>query len=259
MPSHPKGLRMDLPDAVYVCKPGENPELRVSLRSLAKNAEGIYGNVWIVGTVLPWLRNIIPLELDPVGDKFENQRQSLTAVVNHPDLSDKFVLLNDDHFIIERIDEWRSYHLGTAFGFLSQLFLNDPESTNLNEWAHAVLNTALWTQERADIEEPYCYETHSPLLFDKAKVAVVLAEYPATGYFAIGETYPITGAGGEGEPGCNTKVGDSGARGLLMVMSSGMPYLSTEDDVFADGRVGDFLREMFPDPGPYESTRRRHG
>jgi hypothetical protein len=244
----------NLPDAVYVCRPGENPELRISLRSLAANAAGIYRNVWIVGTVLPWLRNIAPLPLEPREDKFENQRQSLTAVVNHPDLSDEFVLLNDDHFIIQPIADWRTYHLGTAFGFLSQLFLGDMEGTNLNEWAHAVLNTALWTQATADIAEPLCYEAHIPLLFDKAKVAAVLNEYPTEGYFAVGETYPITGAAGEGIVGQNTKVGDAGARGLLTVLGSGMPYVSTEDNVFEVGKVGDWLREMFPDPCIYEEA-----
>jgi len=256
---------MDLPDAVYVCRPGENPELRISLRSLAKNARGLYRNVWVVGTVLPWLRNIVPLELEPLkrptaddtgieDDKFGNQRQSLRAVVNHPDLSDRFVLLNDDHFITQPLTEWRTFHIGTVFGFLSQLFLGDPERTNLNEWAHAVLNTALWTQEQAEIEEPLCYEAHTPLIFDKAKVAKVLDEYPADGFFAIGETYPITGAGGEGEPGCNTKVGDAGSRGLLTVMCSGMPYVSTEDDVFELGVVGNWLRESFPNPCIYEEA-----
>lgn len=245
---------MDLPDAVYVCRPGENPELRVSLRALAANAAGIYRNVWIVGTVLPWLRNIIPLPLEPLEDKFENQRQSLTAVVNHPDLSDEFVLLNDDHFITQPLTEWRTWHIGTVFGFLSQLFLSDMETTNLNEWAHAVLNTALWTQAKADIAEPYCYEAHIPLLFDKAKVAAVLEEYPADGFFAIGETYQITGVGGEGEVGANTKIGDTGARGLLTVLASGMPYVSTEDAVFEAGKVGDWLRESFPDPCIYEEA-----
>ncbi len=245
---------MDLPDAVYVCRPGENDELRMSLRSLAANAAGIYRNVWVVGTVLPWLRNICPLPLVPLEDKFENQRQSLAAAVDHPDLSDEFVLLNDDHFIFQPITEWRTYHVGTAFGFLSQLFLGDAEGTNLNEWAHAVLNTALWTQREADIAEPLCYEAHTPLLFDKAKLAQVLKEYPSDGFFAVGETYPITGAGGEGEPGCNTKVGDSGSRGLLTVIASGMPYVSTEDDVFESGVVGNWLREMFPDPCIYEEA-----
>jgi len=246
---------MDLPDAVYVCRPGENPELRVSLRSLAENAGGIYRNVWVVGTVLPWLRNVRALPLTPLEDKFENQRRSLAAVVNHPDLSERFVLLNDDHFITQPITEWRTYHLGTVFGFLSQLFLNNAEETNLNEWAHAVLNTALWTQQTADIAEPYCYECHAPLLFDKHKVAEALDAYPTDGYFAIGETYPITGAAGEGEVGCNTKVGDAGARGMLIVLGSGSPYVSTEDAVFEFGVVGNWLREMFPDPA---SMRRRH-
>lgn len=245
---------MDLPDAVYVCRPGENPELRISLRSLAQNAAGLYRNVWVVGTVLPWLRNIVPLPLEPLEDKFENQRQSLRAVVNHPDLSDEFVLLNDDHFITQPLTEWRTYHLGTVFGFLSQLFLDDPEATNLNEWAHAVLNSALWTQQKAGIEEPLCYEAHIPLLFDKAKVAGVLDEYPTDGFFAIGETYPITGAAGEGVVGQNTKVGDAGARGMLMVMCSGMPYVSTEDDVFEVGAVGEWLRNSFPDPCIYEEA-----
>lgn len=245
---------MDLPDAVYVCRPGENPELRLSLRSLAKNAVGIYRNVWVVGTVLPWLRNVRGLPLEPLEDKFENQRQSLAAVVNHPDLSDTFVLLNDDHFVTQPITEWRTWHIGTVFGFLAQLFLGDMEVTNRNEWAHAVLNTALWTQAKADIAEPYCYEAHIPLLFDKAKVAAVLDEYPADGFFAIGETYPITGAGGEGEVGANTKIGDAGARGLLTVMCSGMPYVSTEDNVFESGVVGDWLRANFPDPCIYEEA-----
>lgn len=238
------------PDVVYVVRPGDdNEELRWSLRSVAANAP--HRNVWIVGTVPTWVRNIKGLPLVPQPDKFANQRQSLHAIAAHPEISDPFVLFNDDMFVMEPIKEWRTWNLDTIEehwgGPIGNVDADD------NEWLHAVWHTYKWMGEQGH-PNPLYYENHTPLLYDKTKLADVLSRYPAGKPFVVNGTYAITGAGGEGEWGANAKLAYEGARSLIASLSLGMPYLSTEDESFRLEVLGEHIRATFPDPGPYEEA-----
>ena len=238
------------PDVVYVVRPGDdNEELRYSLRSVAQNAP--HRNVWIAGTVPSWVRNVKRLPLVPQPEKFANQRQSLHAVAACPAISDPFVLFNDDMFVMEPITEWRTWNLDTIEEHFGGPIGNvDPKP---NEWMHAVWCTYKWMQDKGH-PDPLYYENHTPLLYDKQKLAGVLAEYPLGRPFVVNGTYPITGAGGEGEWGANAKLAFQGALDVFASLSLGMPYLSTEDTSFAAQPLGEFIRNTFPEPGPYEEA-----
>lgn len=240
----------DAPDLVYVVRPGDdNEELRYSLRSVAKNAP--HRDVWIVGTVPTWVRNVKGLPLDPVDDKFENQRQSLAAAAAQAGLSDPFVLFNDDMFVMEPITRWDTWNLDTIEEHWGGPIGNvDRED---NEWLHAVWCTYKWMGTQGH-PNPLYYENHTPLLYDKVKLAGVLEQYPADRPFVVNGTYPITGAGGEGEWGANAKLSVEGALTVFAALSMGMPYLSTEDTGFAEGTIGEFIRNHFLEPGPYEEA-----
>lgn len=237
------------PDVVYVIRPGDvNEELRYSLRSVAKHTP--HRHVWIVGTVPSWVTNVKTLPLPPQPEKFANQRQSLTAACGARGVSDPFVLFNDDMFVVEPITEWRTWnidtiedHWGGPIGYV------DPHP---NEWLHAVWQTYKWMQDQGH-PDPLYYENHTPLLYDKASLSAVLAEYPTDRPFAVNGTYAITGAGGEGDCGGNAKLSYDGPPELVPdPVAMGMPYLSTDDSSFLEGPLGVYLRGLFPDPGPYE-------
>lgn len=238
------------PDVVYVVRPGDdNEELRYSLRSVAQNAP--HRNVWIAGTIPSWVRNVKRLPLVPQPNKFANQRQSLHAVAACPDISDPFVLFNDDMFVMEPISEWRTWNLDTIEEHWGGPIGNVDKRDN--EWLHAVWCTYKWMQEQGH-PNPLYYENHTPLLYDKVKLAGVLEEYPADSPFVVNGTYPICGAGGEGEWGANAKLAFEGVLDVFASLALGMPYLSTEDRSFAEQALGEFIRNNFPDPCKYEEA-----
>ena len=238
------------PDVVYVVRPGDdNEELRYSLRSVAAHAP--HRNVWIVGSVPSWVTGVKTIPLVPVGEKFANQRQSLHAIAAHPGISDPFVLFNDDMFVVEPITEWRTWNLDTIEDHWGGPIGNVDKTSN--EWLHAVWCTYKWMGEQGH-PNPLYYENHTPMLYDKAKLADVLTRYPHDRPFVINGTYAITGAGGKGEWGANAKVNVDGDVAMAYE-ALGMPYLSTDDPWFATAPVGVFVRELFPDPCVYERGR----
>lgn len=246
--ARPRKRLVAAPDLVYVVRPGDdNEELRYSLRSVVANAP--HGNVWLVGTVPAWVKGVKEIPLTPQPEKFANQRQSLHAVTARRDLSNPFVLMNDDMFIMEPISGWQTWHLDTIEDHWGGPIGNvDPG----NPWLHAVWQTYKWMQGEG-YPDPLYYENHTPLLFDKGKLAAVLSRYPHDRPFVVNGTYPITGAGGEGQWGANAKVNPGGEYFSFEHLDLGMPYLSSEDETFK-GILGDAIRARFPEPSQYEEA-----
>lgn len=91
-------------DLVYPLGTGsvwENNELRYSLRAVAENVKDLR-NVWVIGEKPDWLTNVRYL---PVKDCFDrptkNTFHKLQSVCHEPDLSENFLWLNDDFFILK--------------------------------------------------------------------------------------------------------------------------------------------------------------
>jgi len=91
-------------DVFYPLKTGgskhDNLELRYSLRSIEKNLSG-FDRVFISTEVLPeWLTNIVHL---PVKDNIKKvpDWNIMDKVYNAEGISDNFLFINDDHFMME--------------------------------------------------------------------------------------------------------------------------------------------------------------
>lgn len=94
-------------DLVYPLGTGSllrNFELRMSLRSVEKHLTG-FNNVYIIGEFPPWLQNAIHIpftEMSKISDI--NIMQKVTKVCELPELSDDFLFLNDDHYLLTSYD-----------------------------------------------------------------------------------------------------------------------------------------------------------
>lgn len=237
-------------DAVYLVKPGDdNEELRFSLRSLAKNMPYI-DRVFIAGHCPAWVRNAEAIELDPLEDKFDNQFQSLRAACADERVSDDFVLLNDDQFALAEMDFLPAWHLGPLRLLIQRLAKRGCTVDN-DVWFRGLKQTLKQMREWG-YRNPNAYEAHLPLAFNKHRLADVLDRVTYRP-FLWGAAYEAAGTQ-EGELGDNVKVAELGSRELLACMTSGLPFLSTEDEAFTFGRVGLFLRTIFPDPCIYEEA-----
>ncbi len=232
-------------DIVYINKPGDdNEELRYSLRSLVNLP---HDNVWVAGSCPSWVRNVGKIELEPLADKWANQRQSLRAACSDARITADFILFNDDHFVVSPLERLPVWHLGRLSSLINRLASRGQSDSD--EWFLGLKRT-LAQMRQWGYKNPDAYEAHIPLAFNRDRLAWML-DNATCAPFLWGAAYSATGFS-TGRLGDNVKCVDT--RELLQNIMCGVPFLSTEDDPFTVGPVGEFVRTMFPTPGIYEEA-----
>ena len=219
-------------DLVYICKDGDNEELRYSIRSAVANLP--HDNIWVVGGKPDWyIGNHIRVRQN--AQKFDNARNNLNAMCRNQNVSADFILMNDDFFIVKPVDSIGAYHRGL-----------------LEDHANAVKTSPAYKQmlvETLDViayASPgtiYSYELHVPMVMNKNKLAKVL-RFPALWRSTYGNMYKVGGTEHK-----DVKV-FSGT--TLEEMTSDLPFLSSNDETFKD--MVDLLQDMFPNPSKYEKS-----
>lgn len=228
-------------DVVYVVKPGDdNDELRYSLRSLANLP---HGRVWIAGHKPSWVNDVGFISVAQNRTKWQNSTDNLWAACEHPEVSDEFVYMNDDIFIVEPLDAVPVLHRGPVDKVAE--YYRRRRSTGY-------LQGMLTTKRILGLvgsHDPLSYELHVPLVVNKQAMAEVLALpklldvhtkclHKRTLY---GNYWKL---GGDEVEDC--KVYDRTGR-----MPDG-PFVSTTDQTFGYHPVGVLIRERFPEPSPHE-------
>jgi len=126
-------------DVVYILGKGscwQNNELRYSLRSVDKFVIDLE-RVFIVGECPKWLRNIIHIPAkDPYPQKWRNGYHKIITACEDPRVSEEFLLMNDDFFIIKpiRAEEYPFYHSGSLARKqprINRKFLTTQENTSV--------------------------------------------------------------------------------------------------------------------------------
>lgn len=225
-------------DVIYTCRSGDNEELRYSIRSVLKNAKFV-NKIWVVGDKPDWYSGNF-IKVAPVGNSFANVRNNLRKVIDHPDISEDFILMNDDFFIIENVNSVSHYY----GGLLADRSLRHQELAGPNYYANMLMKTHRGLTQQG-IKNPLNYELHVPMLFNKAKLADTI-EKPFSIRSYYGNKYNL---GGEdindvkiySHP--RFKVSSSS-------MNNGTPFVSTDDESFSYVRLE--LEKMFPSKSAYE-------
>ena len=227
-------------DVVYVCREGENEELRYSLRSL-KNFD--HDNVWVVGGAPDWYTGK-RLQVKQRKNKYENVKTNFEAIANSPDISDSFLLMNDDFFIVEPVTEI-PYMYSRPF----REFLDHYRSWAHNNLRVNIMSEVLDTLTILGISNPLDYELHVPMVFEKAKFREALRHGVAIRSL-YGNIYQVGGV----------QTGDVkyhrfqyGGPEPYDIENRTSPFLSTSDGTFriVHNRL---LKKLFRDPSPYEQT-----
>lgn len=241
--SSPRVGAAHLPDVVYINRPGEdNDELRHSLRSVAANVP--HRRVWVAGHTPRWVKNVHSVPLRPLPDKFDNQYQSLAAVLSEPDLADEFYLFNDDMYVVERFDgHLPVFHLGPLREYAD--WCGGIGKNPLNGWLRG-MREMVELLERRGHPDPLCYENHTPVRFTRAGLAAAIRW--RTPHFLPFSYYPLLNMA-PGEEHVDAKGGRLGDP-----IDRGMPFLSSEDDSFEHSRIGEHVRGMFQTPCFYEGA-----
>lgn len=235
-------------DLVYLVRSGDNEELRHSLRSVAKNADGLFRKVWVVGVDLPdWLAGVDVIEHRDGPLKHQTMRDKIRAVCDTADVSDEFILMNDDYFLTEPIRDWVVYHMGPASEWL---FQKSMQAKGMTSYLRDVKTTCVWMAKQG-YGDVLIRETHSPTIWDKRRLARVLDEYPPVQPMTVVELYAAAGCGGEGVFALNAKIHNDEQLDTKLAAADS-PWLSSSDFSFENSRVGNLIRGMFPEPSRFE-------
>jgi len=228
--------KQNLIDYVYVCRDGDNEELRYSIRSVIEN--GPAGNIWIVGGKPDWYTgNFIFVEKNR--NKYTHVRNSLNAVINSELIKDDFILMNDDFFIIKPLEAIPVFNGGTLREKISR---HNRGSGSYGAMLHQVFSHLRKITPTLD---PLDYELHVPMEMNKQRLAKVIKK-PYLWRSLYGNMFQIGG-----EPMRDVKVyhKDSIEDALAVIERS--PYISTNEASF-DKIIGDTIKEMFPNPSKHE-------
>lgn len=223
-------------DVVYINRPGEeNEELRYSLRSLQHLP---HDEVWIVGYKPSWVvANSV--SLPRAMDKQVSALNNLIAALEEPMISDPFIIFNDDFFVMQPMDGIKQLHLGDL-----------DKVIEAHRYGSAYRNAMEATRRRlADHREaPFLsYEHHAPMVIEKLGMQLALS---------LGDG--IKGLHNRTMYGNLMEVGGIESADFKIYRNekskayTSWPFLSTSDRTFSHHVAGRYVRDTFPDPGPYE-------
>jgi len=225
------------PDIVYVVRTGEkNEELRYSLRSL-RNLP--HAKVWIAGHCPKWVSETVGRI--PVVSRIrghQHAKANLRAACLHPEVSEQFVYMNDDFFVMHPMDSLPVMHRGTIAEVVRNRSMASSYTRSLDKTRRLLMDQG--------IQEPLMYDLHAPMLVTKAGMleALELADSDLLHERTLFGN--LNHVGGERHPNHKIRRRDSGWESW--------PFLSTNDPGFASLPVGKHIRSAFPEMGPYEQT-----
>jgi hypothetical protein len=153
-------------DIVYICRDGDNEELRYSIRSIVKNLS--HDKIWVVGGKPDWYTGNY-IKVNQSRSKYVNARNNLKAICNEAQISDSFVLMNDDFYIINRVSSIPYMYAGT----LSDRIKEREDLFTGNSYTNLLKQTlgSLLSKRKTVILD---YELHVPMIMEKNKLKKVL-------------------------------------------------------------------------------------
>lgn len=224
-----------------------NEELRYVLRSIAKNLP--HRKVFLAGFTPDWVTNVESISVEiPQGLKYSKSAANTKAACLDPRVSDDFILFNDDFFVMKPVQEITPVHRGPVKKFHALYATLNHRYRNYRDGIGRVrkILEALGFDDHTVLS----YELHVPMIFNKAKrleVYDIQDRFPA-GDLAL-HTNTIYGnmfkIGGE-------YAQDVKYNGIDSEPDIEATFISSGDDSFAHGLIGDYVRAKFTEKCKYE-------
>lgn len=217
-------------DFVYICRNGENEELRYSIRSVLHFYPD--AKIHLFGGKPSWYSGSFT-EVKDIGNKFDNIDECYKYICQS-DLED-FILMNDDFYFISKPDSFYYYD-----GSIEEKIHFHTNRYGLSKYSR-ILADANKKLKKMNIHNPLNYDVHTPMLFNKNKLnhIIHLSSAPRSMY---GNIYSVAGE----------KIKDVKIyRHTDDIYINGY-FLSSEDNSFI--KIKDLLKSKFPDKTAYESS-----
>lgn len=160
-------------DIVYFVKNAQtNNELKYSIRSVVKNMP--YRRIFIVGGCPYGITPDVHIRAEQNGrSKWENVHSMFRLACEFKDITDNFILFNDDFFIMQPMETVEPLYrctLDEHIQILEAKFHNRNGYSNLLRTCKDTLTKLGKTQ--------FSYELHIPFIFNKKKLLKLLDTYP---------------------------------------------------------------------------------
>ena len=153
-------------DLVYICRDGENEELRYSIRSAVKNLP--HDKIWVVGGKPDWYTGNY-ISVSQTKDKYRNARENLKAITKSEEISESFVLMNDDFYIVNKVSTIPYMHAKT----LDDKIKSRDDQFSGNSYMNILRRTLLILSKKSTTPA-LDYELHVPMIMEKKKLYSIL-------------------------------------------------------------------------------------
>lgn len=153
-------------DLVYILKQSEdNPDLKMSLRSIEKYCT--FRKIWIVGYKPSWLTNVEYLPTVQTGNKWKNSELNWRTACECPDISEDFILMNDDFIALREIHDWKN-SLNVCLGTISDEANIWKRKQRPSRWQYGFMY-AEDLLKKCYANTDYNYEVHMPIIINRKK------------------------------------------------------------------------------------------
>jgi hypothetical protein len=165
----------------------------------------------------------------------------MRAILKSDQISDKFIFMNDDFFVMNPIKEIPYMYSGLLLDKIQHREQQNPGDL----YTRMLLKTYSELYQRSHIKQPLDYELHVPMIFEKEKLSSVIGSQ-GLWRSMYGNIYNVGG-----ETFTDTKIYNKDHPLSENIVSLESDYLSTEDKVFKDHL--DWFNSKFSKPSKFEN------
>lgn len=230
-------------DIVYVLRNGidDTEELRYSLRSLVNFP---HGKVWFFGGTPEGFTpdNAVAFEQKGIS-AWSKTRYTIEQACKTSEVTENFWLFNDDFFIMQKVEAPAdAFYDRTLYRRIMEIRKKLGGATNLYtlelERTREILQAAR--------KKTYNYETHLPMLINKGEMLKALERYEKSALVRslYGNDHAVGGV----------QMADCKISSSAIAPSSDAVFLSTNEESFNAGKIGEYIRSIFTEPSRYEIT-----
>jgi hypothetical protein len=235
-------------DVVWVCRNGPNEELRYSIRSVVANMP--HNDILVVGGKPDWYTGpFLPVETYVNNrlstNKYANTKNNIQHIVDSNKVSDEFIFMNDDFYIMKPLDKLQYYHGGWFEDKIKTFSLYAPTASYTN-----MLRRTKSVLDGLGIKDPLDYTLHIPVLYHKNKLAQTLP-YDGSTRTLYGNIHKVGGRRMD-DVKVHPKRKSGWAPEPFDYTNNDTPFLSTCDSVFQSVK-NNLLGKVFTKPSKYES------
>lgn len=208
-----------------------------------------HNRIWLIGYQPKWLTGPVKLLRVnvPYGSKYAKSHNNQLQACKHPYISDPFLLFNDDFFVMKPVEHFEDYHRGPLVDSIKRLKSTVGGSAYVNG-----MELTLQILKELGVEDPLDYGLHIPLTVHKQRW--IKAWQLQLRYNKDKKAVHMRTIYGNLNNIAQKQMDDIKISNRKSLPTTDEFFLSTNDDSFNAGAVGDYIRSSFKEHCKYESA-----